>query len=97
MLILLTVIRYERIALRIFENPNQSEREDAHNIFRWIICAKRPLKWSDIQSVFAIDPDLHRVDSDERQLRVTCRDLCGSLVETCTGDILELVHQSAKL
>ena len=91
------IVRYERIALRIFENPNRSEREDAHNIFRWIVCAKRPLKWDDVQSIFAIDPVLQKVDFDERQLRVTCRELCGSLVETGAGDKLELVHKSAKL
>ena len=90
-------VRYERIVVRIFENPNRSEREDAHNIFKWIVCAKRPLKWSDIQSIFAIDPVLQMVDSDERQLRVTCRDLCGSLVEARAGGTLELVHKSAKV
>ena len=96
MLTLLPTTRYERIALRIFENPNQSEREDAHNIFRWIVCARRPLKWSDIQSINAIDPSSSRVDFEERKLRVNCRHLCGSLVETSAEDTLELVHNSAK-
>lgn len=87
---------YERIASRIFENPKLSEREDAHNIFRWIVCARKPLKWSEIQSIFAIDPFCSRVDFEERQLRVTWRDLCGSLVESGAEDTLELVHNSAK-
>jgi len=82
---------------RVFDNPNASEREDARKLISWIACAKRPLKWHEVQGLFSIDIGSASVEFDDRRLRVTSRDLCGSLVETRSGDGIELVHRSAKM
>ncbi len=89
--------RYERIAHRVFDNPIEPEREDAQRILSWVICARRPLKWHEFQGgIFSIDTDLQTVDFEDRRLRVTSKDLCGSLIEIRPGETIELVHRSAK-
>ncbi len=54
--------------------------------------------------MFWIDPHTGTSDYEERRLRVTPKDLCGSLVETKSserdtsplGEVVELVHSTAK-
>ncbi len=92
----LTEVRYRRIAQRVFDNVKRSEREDAQKILAWVTCAKRPLKWHEVQALFAIDVELQTVNFEDRQLRVTSKDLCGSLIETRIDNTIEIVHRSAK-
>ncbi|KAI1752664.1 WD40 repeat-like protein [Xylaria castorea] len=95
---------YERVAVRIFEMSSMAEREDAKKILGWIICASRLLRWREIQSLFCIDPVKGDVDYEERRLRVTCKELCGSLIDvhyatdTKTGpeDVIKIVHETAR-
>ncbi|KAI8951873.1 WD40 repeat-like protein [Xylaria longipes] len=94
---------YERVAVRIFEMSSMAEREDARRILGWIICARRLLRWREIQSLFCIDPVKGDVDYEERRLRVTCKELCGSLVDvhhatnkTSPEDIVKIVHETAR-
>ncbi|KAI0530450.1 WD40 repeat-like protein [Xylaria digitata] len=72
---------YERVTVRIFETSSKGEREDAMKILGWITCARRLLRWREIQSLFCIDPVKGDVDYEERRLRVTCKELCGSLID----------------
>ncbi|KAI0599781.1 hypothetical protein F4775DRAFT_583134 [Biscogniauxia sp. FL1348] len=95
---------YERVAARIFERSSSAERNDAMKILGWIVSARRLLRWREIQSLFCIDPDKGVVDYEERRLRVTCKDLCGSLVDVHQEngkkagpeDIVKIVHESAR-
>ncbi|KAI0907154.1 WD40 repeat-like protein [Ustulina deusta] len=95
---------YERVAVRIFETSSLAEREDATKILGWITCARRFLRWREIQSLFCIDPINGDVDYEERRLRVTCKELCGSLVDvhyaknkkTGPEDMIKIVHESAR-
>ncbi|KAI0161066.1 hypothetical protein GGR52DRAFT_586387 [Hypoxylon sp. FL1284] len=95
---------YERVAVRVFEKSSSSERDDATKVLSWIICARRPLRWREIQSFSCIDPVNGNVDYEERKLRVTCKDLCSSLVDVhhasvgSTGpeDVIKIVHETAR-
>ena len=87
---------YGRIAKRVLDNASQSERDGARKILAWLICAKRPLKTHELQALFCIDTKSQTVDFEERQLRVTSKDLCGALVETRMDRTVELVHKTAK-
>ncbi len=90
--------------MRIFETSSLAEREDATKILGWITCARRFLRWREIQSLFCIDPINGDVDYEERRLRVTCKELCGSLVDvhyaknkkTGPEDMIKIVHESAR-
>jgi uncharacterized metal-binding protein len=97
-------IRYERVVVRVFENPIEPERLAAKTILGLIICADRSLMWKEIQSRFCIDIDTEAADAD-RQLSDSCKYLCGSLVEVERSqiaeleadDIVELVHHTARV
>ncbi|OTA80302.1 hypothetical protein M434DRAFT_228741 [Hypoxylon sp. CO27-5] len=95
---------YERVTARIFEMSSLAERNDAAKILGWVIGARRLLRWREIQSIFCIDPTNGVVDYEEGRLRVTCKELCGSLVDVhhVAGkgagpeDIIKIVHESAR-
>jgi len=88
--------RYERIIFRI---QRQNSIGPDPNIFRllgWLVCAKRSLKWHEIQGMKAIDFDEQIVDHERRKFLVTSKDLCESLVEERRDGRVELVHSSIK-
>ncbi|KAI1775101.1 hypothetical protein F4818DRAFT_417845 [Hypoxylon cercidicola] len=95
---------YERVAVRVFEKSSPAERDDATRILSWITCARRLLRWREIQSLFCIDPLTGNVDYEGGSLRVTCKDLCGSLVDVHHAnvqkagpeDIIRIVHETAR-
>lgn len=94
--------------LRVFENSNPAEREDAEKVLNWVLCAKRQMRWREIQSIFCIDLEDGDVDYAERRLRVSFKELCGSFVDfhhaisSCSGHsespevFLRLVHRTAQ-
>jgi hypothetical protein len=63
----------------------------------WLVCAKRPLKWHEIQGAKCINLDKQSIQWEFRQFRVAPKDLCGSLVEVRADQTVELVHLTAKL
>ncbi|KAK2606195.1 hypothetical protein QQS21_003366 [Conoideocrella luteorostrata] len=64
-------------------------------LFGWLVCAKRSLKWREIQCLKSIDPDELAIN-DSRRFVVAPKELCGSLVEVRSDQTLELVHQTVK-
>ena len=97
-------ISYERVAVRVFENPIEPEGLAAKTILGLIVCAERSLMWKEIQSRFCIDIDTETANVN-RQLLDTCKHLCGSLVEiernqiteSESDDVVELVHHTARV
>lgn len=77
-------------------NENESEREQAKKLLGWLVCARRPLKWHEIQAAISIDVERQAVDFEGRSLVVDVKELCGSLVERLPGDRIELVNSTAK-
>lgn len=82
---------------RIERNENVAERDQALTLLGWVVTAKRPLTWPEIQGAVSIDIEDQIVDFDERSLVVDIGALCGSLVEKLPGDRIELVHTSARM
>ena len=62
----------------------------------WLVCAKRPLKWHEIQAAKSIDLDSETVDLERKRFLTDSKHLCGSFVEDRPDDTIELVHLSAK-
>jgi hypothetical protein len=93
------------VVSKVYNNPNRAEREGAKKILAWVICCKRPLKWRELQATFSIELASQTVDFEDRKLRVTCKDLCGSLIdvrsakfsELESGNTIELVHETARM
>jgi len=62
-----------------------------------MVCAKRPLKWREIQAAVSIDADEQTIDFDQGRVRGDAEDYCGSLIRVYPGDRVELVHTTAKM
>lgn len=82
----------------MLHNTNEAERDAARKLLGWVIGAKRPLKWHEIQGAITINADDQSVNFEDEKLRVdNVKDLCGSLVEILPGDRVSLVHRTAEM
>ncbi|KAH8690547.1 hypothetical protein BGW36DRAFT_411385 [Talaromyces proteolyticus] len=88
---------YGRIITRILRKDSDADTKYTSKLLGWLVCAKRPLKWHEIQGAIAIDLETQTIDFEKRKLRVDSKHLCGSLVEIRAGGTIELVHTTAKL
>lgn len=85
---------------RLKQDLSAEQFEYTQLLLGWIVCSKRPLKWTEIQVAFSINLDSID-DWNELDMEVSLRDhiqeLCGSLVQVLKGDRVELVHSSARM
>ncbi|KAI0595286.1 hypothetical protein F4775DRAFT_569708 [Biscogniauxia sp. FL1348] len=91
---------YDRILHQIMA-PRQGQTAKHRAIYRLLsllVCAKRPLKWYEIQGFFAFDQEDEAapVDHNARRLRDDPMDLCLSLIERHVDDSIQLIHPTAK-
>ncbi|KAF8247263.1 hypothetical protein K440DRAFT_601451 [Wilcoxina mikolae CBS 423.85] len=86
---------YDRIVRRIYNNPHQAQKLQAMSLLGWVVCARRPLTWNEIQGAASIDLEARKVDHEGRRIRDDINDLCGCLIEI-QSDIVQLVHTTAK-
>ncbi|KAH8889023.1 hypothetical protein GQ53DRAFT_723812 [Thozetella sp. PMI_491] len=70
--------------------------EMAKLLLGWLVCAKRPLRWHEMQSILSYDPDNQLVDFDNKMLRHTVRKYLGSLVHVLPGGHIRLIHSTAR-
>ncbi|KAF1995032.1 hypothetical protein P154DRAFT_548731 [Amniculicola lignicola CBS 123094] len=87
---------YERIVFRIKEQSPGPRLTDIFKLLSWLACAKRSLKWYEIQGMKAINVSKRVIDHEGRRFRVDPTDLCASLVESRPDGSLEFVHLTAK-
>lgn len=92
----LTNFSYDRILRRISNDLDSNAITHAKKILGWMTCARRPLKWHEIQGALSVDTTDRTVDFVQRQSRTHIREICGSLISNLSGDRLELVHVTAK-
>ena len=88
--------RYDRLADRILKGRDIPMREAAARVLGWLVYAKRPLKWHEIQGAISVNLDSQDVKFELRKLRVDAKGLCGSLVEHHSDDTVQLVHLTAR-
>ncbi|WKT53623.1 P-loop containing nucleoside triphosphate hydrolase [Fusarium oxysporum f. sp. vasinfectum] len=87
---------YERVLDRMIQQASPVAKEDILWLLGWLVCAKRSLKWHEIQILKSIDLDAESVELERNKFRVAPKDLCESLVEIQADGTLELVHVTAK-
>lgn len=80
---------------RIRRKSNDSEWKKAQELLGWLVCAPRPLKWSEMQAAVSINVEDETVDFEDRKLRWHIHDICGALVQN-KGDRVSLVHHTAR-
>ncbi len=81
----------------ILSKPVRAEREEAKMLLGWLVCAKRPLKLHEVQTMKSINLDQRTVEFERRRFRVHPKDLCESLVDVRPDGSIELVHLTARL
>ncbi|KAM7213295.1 hypothetical protein V8F06_011306 [Rhypophila decipiens] len=90
---------YDRILARIFKDDAPPPKQKAiSRLLSLLVCARRPLRWYEIQGFFAFDPDDENqpVDHEGRKLRDDPTELCLSLVEWHPDNSVQLVHPTAR-
>ncbi|KAI1311218.1 hypothetical protein F5Y03DRAFT_324179 [Xylaria venustula] len=86
---------YERILKRIFESRDDtSVKASIRRILGWITCARRPLKWTEVQGAVCVDMEKQTLNYD-RKLSDSPDSLFASLV-SIREDTVELVHETAR-
>lgn len=81
---------------RILQQTSEGALEDAMMLLKWLVCAKRPLKWYEIQGMKSINLEERSILFDHQRFRKTPKDLCGSLVELHPDGSVQFVHLTAK-
>ena len=81
----------------ILNKPVRAEREEAKMLLGWLVCAKRPLKLHEVQTMKSINLEQRTVEFERRRFRVDPKDLCESLVEVRPDGTVELVHLTARV
>ncbi|ORY19419.1 hypothetical protein BCR34DRAFT_128195 [Clohesyomyces aquaticus] len=87
---------YKRIRHRIFVESSPGEQGVAKTLLSWLLCAKRPLKWHEIQGAMCLDRETGLFDEERRLIR-DVKHFCGSLIEVRKGGAIYFVHLTAKL
>ncbi|OTA83135.1 hypothetical protein M434DRAFT_183549 [Hypoxylon sp. CO27-5] len=87
---------FGRIVRRIEFDMEPEDRSDALQILAWVAIAKRDLGWHEIQGAMSVDVRSRTVDFRRRSLVIEPKELLGSLIELKPGNIVSLVHSSAK-
>jgi hypothetical protein len=86
---------YERILSRILESKSEDNVNNLRLILGWIVWAKRPLRWREIQGAISLDTDQQIVDYN-RKLADSPKDLFASLVELEPDGTVQLIHETAR-
>lgn len=64
-------------------------------VLSWLVVAKRPLKWYEVQCLKAINLDKESVEYDREKFIIGPKDLFHSLVDWGEDGTIRLVHLSA--
>lgn len=73
----------------------QTRVSSVWKLLGWLTCAKRRLKWYEIQGAVAVDLNQGMISAKHR-FREDCKDLCASLMEIGSEQSVTLVHATTK-
>ncbi|KAF4454890.1 zinc finger protein [Fusarium austroafricanum] len=94
---------YSRVVARVLVEGHPT-RPHALKLLGLLISGQRLLRWREVQAFFCIDPIQGEAHYDNDRLRVSSKELCGSLVDTgrVLGEIsmseetIQIVHPTAQ-
>jgi hypothetical protein len=67
-------------------------------LLEWLVLARKPLKWREIQVLKSMDTEQQSIDFDRQMFLVKDpREICGSFVKVREDGSVELIHLTAKL
>ncbi|KAF4951750.1 hypothetical protein FSARC_12821 [Fusarium sarcochroum] len=65
-------------------------------LFGWLVCAKRPLRWHEMQAILCFDRQELQVDFENKMLRQDMEQYLGSIVHVLDGGHIRLIHSTAR-
>ncbi|KAJ4267531.1 hypothetical protein NW762_003638 [Fusarium torreyae] len=65
-------------------------------LFGWLVCAKRPLRWHEMQAILCFDREELKVDFENKMLRQEMEHYLGSIVHVLDGGHIRLIHTTAR-
>lgn len=92
----LTFSRYDRILNRLVGGGPQRRRDVIRKLLSWLCVAKRPLHWHEVQGAMSIDVARNCLSIQDRRLRGSPKDFCGSFIELYADEAVQLVHPTLK-
>ncbi|KAL4928317.1 uncharacterized protein BDV17DRAFT_264698 [Aspergillus undulatus] len=89
---------YTRIVERLKDDLLPEQLEYTRLLLGWLVCSKRPLKWTEIQLALSINMEALNTNELDMDLKLVDdpEELCGSLVQVLKGNRIELVHSTAR-
>jgi len=88
---------YDRIVDRMKRNLTELQWNIGRKLLGWMVCAKRPLRWREIQAAISMNFESQSIEFDKKKLRSQIQVYCGSLILVLPGDRVELVHATARM
>jgi hypothetical protein len=94
--------RYARVVSTILDHGTDRQKQITLKILNWVACAKRPLKWREIQATFFIDLEAATSSYENGRLRKEVKWYCSSLIDLKKSSDLghefnvEFVHETAR-
>jgi hypothetical protein len=86
---------YKRILDRVVESRSEAYVNKLRQILGWIVWAKRPLRWREIQGALSVDTEQQRINHD-RKLSDSPKELFASFVELKFDGTVQLIHETAR-
>jgi hypothetical protein len=81
---------------RIKMEPSVARKKEALMLLGWIAVAKRDLRWFEIQTMKSINLEKRWVDFERQEFHAEPKDLCMSLVERRSDDVVEFAHATVR-
>ncbi|CAJ0538940.1 Ff.00g068020.m01.CDS01 [Fusarium sp. VM40] len=82
--------------LEALEN-GQAKWQRTMLLFGWLVCAKRPLRWHEMQAILSFDQVEFKFDLEDKMLRQDMENYLGSIVHVLDGGYIRLVHSTARM
>jgi WD40 repeat protein len=81
---------YQRMEQTIMASNKKSHMPLIRTIFKWVLCAQRPLKLSELS--VAIEPSYPGI----LDLKRTVRETCGQFIQVDKADVVSILHHTAR-
>ncbi|KAM0522524.1 hypothetical protein ACHAPE_002115 [Trichoderma viride] len=93
---------YEKLLGAVRDELLQLEEGQVHwdmakLLLGWLVCAKRQLRWNEMQAILSYGPEEQKVDFDNKMLRQAAEKYLGSLVYILDGGHIRIIHSTARL
>ncbi|RGP70131.1 early growth response 1-b [Fusarium sporotrichioides] len=78
------------------QRGGEAQWQRSKSLLGWLVCAKRPLRWHEMQAILCFDERELKVDFENKMMRKDVEKYLGSIIHVLDGDNIRLIHSSAR-